>query len=498
MSDAIVETRYGKVRGTNHGTVSVWKAIPFAQPPVGALRFRAPQPPAPWSHVRDATAFGPIAPQATLQGNGFFGARRLTQEPESEDCLYLNIWSPVPQADGKKRPVMVWIHGGAFTMGSGSTATYDGTNFAMHGDVVVVTLNYRLGALGFLYLEELAGEQYATSGNNGLLDQIAALQWVRDNIEAFVGDPNAVTIFGESAGAMSIGALLAMPAAKGLFRHAILQSGAAHNVRSKEAASQIAYQFLQALNLKEDELASLLQEPTDALLAAQAVVLRKHVSLAFGPVVDGISLPLAPSAAIASGMAKDVTVLIGTNHDEMKLFRVGPAATEPDARVLQRTFGAAADTAIATYTSARPELPLSDVWTAVLTDQVFRIPAIRLAEKQAQQGAPVWMYRFDWATPAFGGIFGASHALEITFVWDNLDTPGLGMLLKDFPGRQQLANRMHHAWIAFARTGNPNAPDLPPWPRYDTLRRATMLFDEVCRVVDDPQSEERLVWDGLM
>lgn len=498
MRDALVETRYGQVRGTNRGAVSVWKGIPFARPPVGELRFRAPQPPAAWSHVHDATAFGTIAPQATLQGNGFLGARRLTQEPASEDCLYLNIWSPVPQGDGKKRPVLVWMHGGAFTMGSGSTASYDGANFAMHGDVVVVTLNYRLGALGFLYLGELAGERYVTSGNNGLLDQIAALQWVRDNIEAFGGDPDAVTVFGESAGAMSIGALLAMPASKGLFVRAILQSGAAHSVRSKETASVITREFLQALNLSENEMASLLQTPVDDLLAAQAAVVSKHNTLAFAPVVDGVSLPLAPNAAIASGVAKDVAVLIGTNRDEMKLFRAGVSATVPDESVLKRTFGVAADKAIATYTSARPGLPLSDVWTGVLTDQVFRIPAIRLAEKQAQQGAPVWMYRFDWATPAFGGLFGGCHALEIPFVWDNLETAGLAMLIQDFAGRQQLANRMHFAWIAFARTGNPNTPELPNWPTYSTDHRATMLFDEECRMVDDPQSEERRLWKGLL
>lgn len=504
MSGAIIETQYGKVRGTDLGPVSVWKGIAFTQPPVGELRFRAPQPPIAWSGVRGAMEFGAIAPQAELEGRSFFGANRLTPETSSEDCLYLNIWSPVAKADGKKRPVLFWIHGGAFTMGSGSTSGYDGTNFAVHGDVVVVTINYRLGALGFLDLSTLGGEEYATSGNNGILDQVAALQWVQNNIEAFGGDSNAVTIFGESAGAMSVGTLLATPAARGLFQRAILQSGAAHTIRDKETAAKITGQFLDALDLHTDEIAALKALPIEKLLAAQARVLSQNRRLAFAPVIDGATIPVHPIEAIANGAAEDVALLVGTNRDEMKLFRAGAPATAPDERLLKQVFGEAADESIATYSAARPGMSLSDVWTDVLTDQTFRIPAIRLAETQFQRGAsstsgaPVWMYRFDWATSAFNSKFGACHALEIPFVWDNLDKPGLGMLAMDFPNRQQLANRMHNAWIAFARTGNPNTPALPHWPTYDTDHRATMLFNEECRVVDDPQAAERRLWNGLL
>ncbi len=494
MSETIVETRYGKVRGSDQRAVSVWKGIPFARPPVGELRFRPPLPPEAWAGIRDASEFGAVAPQAVLREGSPLG-NRLTPGQESEDCLYLNVWSP--GADGKKRPVMVWIHGGAFTMGSGSTPLYDGTSFAEQGDVVVVTLNYRLGALGFLYLDELAGEQYRGSGNNGLLDQVAALQWVHDNIEAFGGDPNTVTVFGELAGAMSVGTLPGMPVAKGLFRRAILQSGAASSVRNKEAAARVAREYLDALGLQKNEAGALVRQPLADLLAAQASVLGKQRGvLAFGPVVDDATLPQSPVEAIAAGSVADVAVLVGTNHDEMRLFNAANP-TEPDERVLKRIFGNAADEVVATYRSDRPGEPLSDIWSAIQTDQVFRIPAIRLAELQARQNAPVWMYRFDWATPVFGSRLGAAHALELPFVWNNFDKSGMKPLLGDAPP-QELAERMQAVWIAFARTGNPNTPELPAWPAYDVEQRATLLFNIQCQVVNDPDAAERRMWESYL
>ena len=265
MSTApFVETQYGKVQGTQRDGVSVWKGIPFAQPPLELLRFRAPQPHEGWTGVRETTQFGAISPQAS---DGSFGT---LPGPMSEDCLTLNIWSP--QADAERRPVMVWIHGGSFVTVSGSTHWYNGTSFAERGNVVVVTINYRLGALGFLYLGEYAGEEYATSGNNGLLDQIAALRWVKENIAAFGGDPNNVTVFGESAGAMSIGALLAMPAAKGLFRRAILQSGAAHRVNSRQTAASGTESLLGELGIGPSDMSRLLTTSVDDILKAQATL----------------------------------------------------------------------------------------------------------------------------------------------------------------------------------------------------------------------------------
>lgn len=261
----------------------------------------------------------------------------------------------VAGADGNRRPVLVWLHGSAFTMGSGSTPLYDGTSFAQRGDVVVVTLNYRLGAPGFLYLDELPDEPYSGSGNNGLLDQIAALQWLHDNIAAFGGDPDRVTIFGESAGAMSVGTLLAMPAAKGLFRQAILQSGAASSVRGREAAAQVTREYLDALGLKESEAGALATLPLADLMAAQTSVLSKQRTLlAFGPVVDGSSLPQPPLEAVADGATRDIVMLIGTNHDEMRLFNAANP-TPPDERLLRRFFGDEAERVIATYSASRPE-----------------------------------------------------------------------------------------------------------------------------------------------
>ncbi len=492
MNETVVETTCGKVRGSDQGAVSVWKGIPFAQPPVGELRFRPPQPPQAWAGVRDATEYGMVAPQAVLREGSPLG-NRLTPGEESEDCLYLNVWSP--RADGRRRPVLVWLHGGAFTMGSGSTPLYDGTSFAQQGDVVAVTLNYRLGALGFLYLDELLGEQYSGSGNNGLLDQIAALQWVHDNIAAFGGDPDRVTIFGESAGAMSVGTLLAMPAAKGLFRQAILQSGAASSVRSRESAARVTREFLDELGLQESEASALATLPLANLMAAQTRILGKQSALlAFGPVVDGTSLPRPPLEAVASGAARDIPLLIGTNHDEMRLFNAANP-TPPDERVLRHFFGDEADRALATYNASRPQASPADIWSAMQTDQVFRMPAIRLAELQAKQGAPVWMYRFDWPSPAFGGRLGAAHALELAFVWNNIAKAAMRPLLGDEPP-QELARRMHEAWIAFARTGHPGTPDLPPWPPYDSEQRATMLFNISCEVVNDPDAAERRVWEN--
>ena len=496
MSDnSIVETRYGKVRGTDLNSVFVWKGIPYAQPPIDNLRFHPPQQPEAWTDIRDATAFGPTAPQQLMQMNVnlFVTEEAGTPEPTSEDCLYLNIWSP--QADDRKRPVMVWIHGGAFVVGSGSQPDYDGATFAEQGDLVVVTLNYRLGVLGFLYLEELAGEEYATSGNNGLLDQIAALQWVRENIAAFGGDPDNVTIFGESAGAMSIGTLLAMPASQGLFGRAILESGAGHSIQSKKAATKNASEFLRILKLEIGTIASLAHVPVEDLLAAQNILLSKDALSAIRPVIDGTNLPLTPIEALAQGAARDVTILIGTNHDEIRLFVGDTPGNDTDIGQVQQLLGDKTVEIFTTYATAQPGVEMGDIGLAMFTDYTFRLPAIRLAEKQVQQGASVWVYRFDWAPP--GSKLRACHAIEMPFVWNTFKTPFFRALTGSNPP-STLAQQMHASWIAFARTGNPTIPELPAWPAYDINRRSTMLFDEQCSVVDDPQGAERAVWEGLL
>ena len=492
MSSTVVETQYGKVQGTISGPIFVWKGIPFAQPPLGDLRFRAPQAPNPWAGVRDATTFGLASAQSGRMMQRLFSA---TPEPSGEDCLFLNIWSP--GADDRRRPVLFWIHGGAFTMGSGSTPWYDGTAFATNGDVVVVTINYRLGALGFLHLADIDGKDMDLSSNCGLLDQVAALEWVRDNIAAFGGDPANVTVFGESAGAMSIGTLLAMPAANGLFQKAILQSGASHTVLDKVRATRNANKLMDILGIHK--VTDLVDVPLEQLLAAQDKVSDSSGRLAFQPVVDSVTLPRQPIQAIAGGSANRATLLLGTNCDEMRLFTMmDPAQATPDMAILERLFGTKAKEVSAAYEAAQPEQSSSDAWIDFLTDRTFRIPAIRLAERQSAHGTNVWMYRFDWPTPVFGGRLKACHGLEISFVWNNLDKYGVNILTGDDPASQKVAHAMHPAWIAFARSGNPNTSGLPQWPAYDTTHRATMLFNEECQVVNDPQATERQLWEGVL
>jgi para-nitrobenzyl esterase len=498
MTSALVETTYGKLAGKQVGRVLQWRGVPFAAPPVGPRRFLPPEPPVPWPGARDATRFGPASLQPGSPMEAMFGA---TTGQNGEDCLYLNVFAPA--AEGSGRPVMVWIHGGAFVGGSGSTAWYDGSTFSANADVVVVTINYRLGLLGFLHLAEAAGERYAMSGNCGILDQIGALEWVGANIEAFGGDPARVTVFGESAGAMSIGTLLAIPAASGLFRAAILQSGSTSAHRSREQAQRVTAKVLTRLGVGAGQLADV---PTGILLDAQAALTAGAAggSMPFQPVVDGVCLPRPPSEAVAAGSAAGVRVLVGSNLDEMTLFLAfDPAVANLDHETLRRRGAAlvgeeAFERLAAGYGATRGGLTPSELLEAMMTDLVFRIPAIRLAEAQAAHGTPAWMYRFDWSTPAFGGRLKATHALDIPFVWDVIGKPGVELFTSDRSGRQALADRMHTAWLAFAQAGDPSTRLLPDWPPYEPSRRATMIFDDTCRIEQDPAAAERLLWEGIV
>ncbi|MFS0777802.1 carboxylesterase/lipase family protein [Neobacillus sp. 3P2-tot-E-2] len=489
MTNTIIESAYGKLQGEQINGVFTWKGIQYAKPPVGPLRFRAPELPDSWEGIRDATSFGPVAPQSQRDIMEFFGNDISNM---SEDCLYLNVWSPA--ADDKKRPVMVWIHGGAFVSGSGSSSWYDGASFAAQGDVVVVTINYRLGIFGFLHLGEIGGEEYATSGNCGIQDQVAALQWVQENIAAFGGDPNNVTIFGESAGAMSIGVLLGFPSAQGLFHKAILQSGAAANVHSSERATKIAGQLLATLQVEPSNLSKLEELPVEQLIQASDLV----PPMSLGPVIDGISLPRQPEEAIEEGSAKDVTLLIGTNKDEYNIFSVfDPEWKNADetkvTELFEKTFGPLVPL-ISSYLAGNK--PLSqELYNKLLTMSIFTYPAQKLAQLQVKQGAPIWMYRFDWETPVFGGALKSTHALEIPFVFNTLDTPNTDNFTGSSPERQLVANQMHRAWINFARNGNPGSENLPEWPKYNLNERSTMIFNIESTVENDPNREERMIWE---
>ena len=494
MSITLVETTSGKVQGFDQGAITVWKGIPFAHPPIAHHRFLPPQPLHPWSGVLDATQFGPASLQTARREN----ASALNGRSTSEDCLALNIWSP--GADQQKRPVMVYIHGGGFVIGSASDPLFDGTSFATQHDLVVVTCTYRLGLLGFLYLGDLAGHAYA-QGNAALLDQIAALQWVHDNIAAFGGDPNQVTIMGESAGAMSIGNLLAMPAARGLFQRAILESGASTSILlTREQATSITQTVLKKLDLPASHVQALTEVPAETLLTVQNEVDREWGGMeAFAPVIDGVTLPNHPLELIAQGAGLPVPLLIGTNRDEWRLFTVLLGGNMEEVKAdLSQTFGTATGHVHEIYTQRRADKAPDLAWIDMQGDRAFRIPAIRQAEAQVRRGVPVWMYRFDWASPALGEQVGACHGIEMPFVWNRPHTPLAHFLLGDAIAEiQPLIDRIHATWATFIRTGNPTSAAFADWPRYDLTHRTTMLLNEVSQVVDDPQAELLPLWENV-
>jgi para-nitrobenzyl esterase len=504
-----VETRSGKLAGRIEDGIHVFRGVPFAKPPVGPLRFRAPEPAPTWKGVREAFAFGPSAPQNPMM----LPLPGMDVGAMDEDCLYLNVWTPAP--DRERRPVLVWIHGGGFVIGSGSQSIYDGSRLARRGDVVVVTINYRLGPLGFLHLADLCPGLEGAVGNCGIRDQVLALEWVRDHIEAFGGDPGNVTIFGESAGGMSVGTLLGTPSARGLFRRAIAQSGAAHNVHTRETASRVAEHFLERLGLRPADAARALREmPPDKLLdTQQQSMLSLGASLGlllpFQPLTDGDLLPEPPIEAVRRGSARGVELLAGTTRDEWKLFSlIDPALSQLDragllARLEKQVGREGAERLVTTYEDVlaeRGRVLASDVFTAIETDRVFRIPALRLAEAQRDHADDVFVYRFDWESPALGGALGACHGVEIAFVFGVLDKPGVDFLSGKGPEADHLAEVTMDAWLAFARGGDPSVGALPGgrWPRYDTDRRATLVFGRACEVQHDPAERERRAWQGLL
>ncbi|MGH9114015.1 MAG: carboxylesterase/lipase family protein, partial [Acidimicrobiales bacterium] len=495
----------GKVEGLEKHGILQFRGIPYAR----ADRFRPSQPVEGWTGVRDATAFGPIAPQNPSPLESMLGAQ---SEPGVEDCLVVNVYTPA--ADDAARPVMVWIHGGGFVAGSGHVAWYDGTNLARTGNVVVVTLNYRLGALGFLHLGHLDAA-LAGSGANGIRDQVNALRWVRDNIAAFGGDPGNVTIFGESAGGMSVGTLLGTPSATGLFRSAIAQSGAASNGHDSDVAEWVTDRFLAALSLSPATVDGLLALPVDEILRAQAAVQAEVEAngragegpgvgqLAFQPVVDGTILPEPPLDAIRAGGAAGVDLVAGTTADEWNLFHVqarnsGALSDDQVRRRFARLVGDdRVDDALAVYRARRPHADPDGLFCAAMTDWVFRMPAIRLAEAQLPHAGRVSMYRFAYASTAFGGALGACHAIDLPFAFANLDRGGVDVFLGGVDdGARRLADRLSRAWMATARSGDPQHDDLA-WPAYDLDRRATCVLDREPAVADDPDREIRELWDEV-
>ncbi|MCL6600528.1 MAG: carboxylesterase/lipase family protein [Alicyclobacillus macrosporangiidus] len=493
----VVETKYGLVRGFTARGVRQWRGVPFAKPPVGARRFQPPEPPDPWDGVRDATVFGPASLQPEDQAiANIIGRAKL---PESEDCLYLNIWAP---EDDGPHPVMVWIHGGAYVSGAGSLNWYDGTSFAQNG-VVLVTINYRLGALGFLYLGDLFGPAFASSANLGIQDQVAALRWVNENIAAFGGDPSQVTIFGESAGAGSVATLLATPSARGLFQRAILQSGSgALGVHNPGTASAITERYLAVLGVQPGDADALMAVPGEKFVEAASAL--REPALPFGPVVDGRILPKHPMLALDDGVARDIPVILGVTRDEYNLFVARDDhwfRADEDAlrQQLRRMDPRLPDSMIDFYLAHRQGDTAGAKLIPLVTYRVFVQPMLLTADKLVQQGTPVWMYRFDWASPVLDGRLGACHAMEIPFVFNTLHQTGVDRFTGDSPERQPITDQMHRAWATFAKTGNPNATDGsegPAWPAYDLERRALLAFGIDTHVEDDPYGPERAAWSA--
>ncbi|MHA2051486.1 MAG: carboxylesterase/lipase family protein [Promethearchaeota archaeon] len=496
--NVIVETSHGKVSGYSRRGVIKFKGIPYAASPVGDLRFKPPAPVNPWNDVLEAKNFGPICPQPPPQ----IESRYVRNLPQDEaDCLTLNIWTK--GIDNKKRPVMVWIHGGGFTGGSGAGS--DGARLVLRGDVVVVSFNYRLGPLGFLYMPNVPD----TATNVGMLDMIAALKWVKENIDKFGGDPENVTIFGCSAGGFAVTTLLAMPAAKGLFHRAIPQSGAAHKYSYDPKTGLENYEdLIKKLGIKKGDIQALRQVPFEKLIEhMNRPPWRVRGVVTWGPVVDSDTLPDHPYNAIKNGSAKDIELLTGSTLDEFKLWMsIAPEPIEFSEeklpgkvkRIMKFVDQDEIKTAqIIEIYKQRRKIP-RDILDAIRTDYEFRIPAIRLAEAQSKHQPNTYMYLFSWKSPYKKGKFGAMHGLEVCFVFNTLWDRDIPMIARKTEETQELSEKIMDTWISFARIGNPNHENIPELPPYDLEKRSTIFFDKEVTIQQDPYGNERIAWDGLL
>jgi para-nitrobenzyl esterase len=484
IEDLLVRTKAGDLRGACENGVAVFRGVPYAAAPVGELRFAPPQAAPAWPGVREARADGAIAPQGRSRLAHVMGD---FERPQSEDCLTLNIWTPA--ADSAKRPVLVWIHGGAFASGAGSLPWYSGERFAANGDLVVVSINYRLGALGFLCLPGVS------DGNLGLLDQIEALRFVRDHIAAFGGDPDNVTLVGQSAGAASIAILMTMPPARGLFRRAILQSTPFGRMsRTLDDAHRIGRRLLEVLGLKPEDAGKLKSLPFARFVTAQGEVARLEKKFAdalapFWPVIDGKVYPGEVAPALKGGAGAEIDTMIGTAREEMAAFYcIDEDIAKADQAAIDGVFAAVFPSGHRPYRDEIGRMRASGSNAALLgdlmSDAMFRIGSLRLAETRADQGRPAYVYQFDWQSPAG---FESCHCLEIPFVFNNFANWTSSPMLKGAKSAEieGLAEAMHGAWIAFARTGKPDHPRLPTWPPYRREDRMTMRFDNVIGPTSD-------------
>jgi para-nitrobenzyl esterase len=496
---ATIETTLGKVRGTAQAGVQAFRGVPYAASTAGANRFMPPAKREPWTDVRDTVELGLRAPQRPSDFHGQVPKAfdvMCPDEPMGEDCLVLNAWTPGTTA-GRKRPVMVWLHGGGFTSGSGGFICYSGQELARKHDVVVVTVNHRLTVFGYLYFAGIGGDKYAKASNVGMLDIVAALEWVRDNAAAFGGDAGNVTIFGQSGGGGKVSALMAMPPAKGLFHRAIIESGADVKGVPVDVANKSAQTFLSRLSLKPDQVDELQKLSMEQLLAAIPPGGGPgSPGLALAPVVDGSTLPSGPFDPTAPEMSASIPLLIGTTETEVTFFPNQVLDPIDDAslrthvkQTLAKASDAQVDEVIAAYRKGRPGVANTDLYLALASDATFRAGVLTEADRKAAQKAAVYQYYFTWKSPVEDGKLRSFHTLEIPFAFDNVDMAtsmtGAG------PERQALADKVSGAWVAFARSGNPNHKGLPAWAPFDTTKRATMVLDNECKLVNDPHGEEQ-------
>lgn len=498
MTTTVVRTVGGAVRGRREDGLTVFRGIPFAEPPVGKDRFGAPRPVRAWEGTREAYEFGPPPPQES----GIQGRRGVVNAREGDEWLTVNVWTPeAGSGPGGLRPVMVWIYGGAYKLGHSGSPGYDAQRIARDGDVVVVTLNYRVGIEGFALIE-------GAPANRGLLDQVAALEWVRDNIEGFGGDPGQVTVFGESAGAGSVASLLAMPSARGLFRRAVAQS-VPGTYFSGELARDIASAIAEEAGLRPTAADLATVDPRQLTSVGEALSARMMsyadrwgqvapTATPFSPVVDGEVLPCTPWQALKAGAGKDVDLLVGHNRDEFRLFlalggMLGKIGEEQAGWAL-RTFGPGPDGERA-YRAAFPEATPGELFERVQTDWLFNMPSLHLAEAQVQGGGRAHVYELTWAAPGGGGGMGACHGLDIPLLFGTFQAD-LGQLLFAGTGAtaegEELSSRFRESWTAFARTGDPG------WPAFETGRRLVQVLDAGPKAQVGPYPEEtsRRLWEG--
>jgi para-nitrobenzyl esterase len=526
-----VETTFGRIRGLKTDGLMIFKGIPYGGSVSGPNRFKAAPPLQKWTGVRDALKSGSPAIQSPMRPS--FGT---SEGMPAEDCLYLNVWTPA--ADGHKRPVMFYSHGGGFTIGSGGAPYQDASDLARSWDVVVVATNHRLGLMGFLYLGELGGEEYATSGNQGLLDICDGLKWVHDNIAAFGGDPGNVMIFGESGGGAKTSCLYAMPSAVPFFNKASIESGPGIRMLPRDMAAETTMMVLKQLGLEKNDWRKLIEVPADKLLAVQADLGKRPsggpLTMSggrrgiggggrpggFGPVVDGSVLPHHPFDPEAPAISKDKPLIVGYNRDETIFFFMESHNTDvfnlTEASLkerLQKEFGDHAGEVFSTYHKSRPEASPADLYIAISTASMIGFGSITIAErKYAQHGAPVYAYIFTYESqrivPGTQHKVGAAHALEIAYKF-NLIQPtekasaadpqqtATRTMMDTGPESVKTAQNMSQMWSIFARSGKPGAKGQPDWPAYDTSRRATMLINAECKVVDDPFALERSLWERM-